>query len=235
MYQKDFTDVVKFAAGDPIVLITLGDLCNGDKYPDQLVSTRRSDQITMAVENLRMWLELPNLEKLRIVMGTSAHGFGEGSAELLIAEQVQKEYKNVDVLVLRHGLADADGVLIDYAHHGPNAGIRHWTSGNQVRYYLRSILDTEIVAGREPPEVVLRAHYHNLCWESVKVQRGNEYYQAHAIVLPAYCGLSDHSQQVTRSTYLISCGLVAMEVMDGRLKEIVPFARSVDLRTREKL
>ena len=143
--------------------------------------------------------------------------------------------KELVVLVLRHGLADADGVLIDYAHHGPNAGIRHWTSGNQVRYYLRSILDTEIVAGREPPEVVLRAHYHNLCWESVKVQRGNEYYQAHAIVLPAYCGLSDHSQQVTRSTYLISCGLVAMEVMDGRLKEIVPFARSVDLRTREKL
>jgi len=237
MYRKDVQDVVELAGDDPIVLLVVGDACNGDKYPDQLVSTRRSDQIEIAVRNLDPWVELQNLDKLRLAKGTGAHDFGEGSAELLVAAQIQAKHEGLDVQVLWHGLGDADGVLIDYAHHGPSAGIRHWTSGNQVRYYLKSIMDTEIWANRRPPDVVLRAHYHNLCWETVKVRRGkgDEYTQAHAIILPAYCGMSDHGQQATQSKYLISCGLVAMEVVDGELMRIVPFARSMDLRTREKL
>ncbi len=235
MYREDIASVVTLAGNDPIMLLTLGDLCNGDKYPEQLVSTRRSDQIEIAMSNLSPWLELKNLTKLRIVKGTGAHGFGEGTAEHLICQQIQARYPNLDVQVISHGLADVDGVLIDYSHHGPGAGIRHWTSGNQVRYYLRSILDTEIIAGRQPPDIVLRAHYHNLCWESIRMRGKNGYYQSHAIILPAYCGLSDHGQQATKSQYLLSCGLVAIDIVDGELAKITPYARSADLRTKEKL
>jgi hypothetical protein len=55
------------------------------------------------------------------------------------------------------------------------------------------------------------------------------------VLTPAYCGLSEFAQQATRSAYLIGCGLVALEVADGRLVDVHAMQRSVDLRREERL
>ena len=232
-HQADLDAIKKLAAGREITLLHLGDVCHGVKYPSQLVSTRKADQIRIAVANFEPWYQLPNLRKMRLIHGTGAHGFGEGTVEILVTDQLKAKYPSKDTKTTRHGLFRIAGILIDAAHHGPSAGIRQWTSGNVARYYLRSIMTTEIVAGREPPRIVLRAHYHSFCWETVRM--GGATYHSDIFILPAYCGLSEHGQQATRSKYIISNGLVAFEIIGGELADIHRFCRSVDLRTEEKL
>lgn len=239
-YIQDVDNVKQLAGDDPIVVIHGGDICQGNKYPQQLVGTRMADQILIAVANFAPIFALPTLSAVRLVQGTGAHGFGEASAEILVAEQLCSMHPNLDIMALRHGLANVDGVSIDYAHHGPSTGIRIWTEGNQLRYYAKSIMLQELARGNEPPRVVLRSHYHKAMWETVRVRRDDvngivTFWTADFLVLPAYCGLSEHGQQVSQSKYLITDGMVALEIVDGELFKIHPFARTQDLRTEEVL
>lgn len=229
MYTQDLNSVTELADGDPIIVSHGGDMCHGNKYPDQLVNTQLASQIIIAVANLQPVLSLPNLEALRIVEGTGAHGFGEGSAEALVCQQVKASHPNLDTLVLRHGKPTVQRVTLDYAHHGPGAGIREWTKGNQARYYLKSIVLSELAAGNAPPMVVLRGHVHEFVWETVRI-RGKEY---HIIIAPPYCGMSEHGQQATRSKYEIHSGLIALDIEDDHVT-IHPFWRYKDMRTREE-
>ncbi len=235
-YKQDVAGALSFAAGDEVILLTLGDLCNGDKYPTELVTTNRGDQITMAVDALVPWLEYPNLYKVRVAYGTAAHGFGEGAAEDLIAGMIRKDHPALNISTTDHSLANINGVQIDYAHHGPSTGYYRWTSGNVARNYLRSLVDTELVHRREPPSLMLRAHHHKLCWETYRTRdAAGMPHEYHLVVLPSYCGLSEHAQQVTRSEYLISTGLIAFPIVDGELGRIQPFVRSLDVRNKEEL
>ena len=240
-YQQDINSVIELAAGDDIVVIHCGDTTHGTKYPNQLVSTRPADQILIAVANFQPWLAIPNLSAFRLTQGTAAHNFGEASAEILVTEQLRAQYPDIDVGTVRHGLADVDGMLIDYAHHGPSTGIRKWTEGNQMHYYTRSLMFAELLRGQIPPRVVFRGHRHEYkrITERVESEEGDDrrltYWEADMIVLPSFCGLSEHGQQATQSNYLIANGVVALEVVDGSLIDAHPFCRSVDLRTREEL
>ncbi len=238
-FTRDVDKVRELAQDTPVVIIHEGDACQGDKYPTELVSTRKSDQIKIAVAMLVYVLNhLAVVKKVRLVLGTGAHGFGEGSAEELICDQLQAQFPQLDIATLAHGLAEIEGVGIDYAHHGPNPGTTHWTSGNAVRSYVRSIVDTELAQGRRPPRIILRAHHHNLCWETYRTRDGKGgYHVCDGIVLPAYCGLGEHGRQATRSRYLISTGVVAIEAEDGDIADhgIHTFSRSMDVRRREQL
>ena len=131
-HLEDLNSVKKLVNGAPIVLGHHGDACHGDKYPQHLVSTRRADQIRIAVANFAPWLALPNVQALRMVQGTSAHGFSEGTAEMLITDQIRMMHPSLDTKTVRHNLLNVGGVRIDCAHHGPGTGIREWTDGNQL-------------------------------------------------------------------------------------------------------
>jgi hypothetical protein len=93
----------------------------------------------------------------------------------------------------------------------------------------------EVMRGRVPPRVVLRAHYHQYQRETVRVPSGDAEAVTDGILTPAYCGLSEFAQQATRSAYLIGCGLVALEIVDGRLVDVHAMTRVVDLRREERL
>lgn len=235
-YEDDKASVVDLAAGDPIIVILNGDICHGDKYPQQLVSTRRADQILIAAANMRPWLELNNVTTARLVQGTASHTFKEATAPIMATELLRAQFPGKDIATLRHGLATIGGVVIDYAHHGPTPGIRQWTHGNQLRYYLKSLMNDEIHRGRRPPRIVLRAHFHSLAWETVRMNTTSwGMVTSDIFVLPSYCGLSEYGQQATRSAYLINHGLIAYEIEGGRLQGIHPLCRTVDLRTEEEL
>jgi len=228
-------EVVALADDDPLTVIHNGDLTWGRKYATELVSTREANQYLIAVANLAPWLELPNLTALRLSHGTGSHGFQEGTDVALISELLRARFPGCDIGVCRHGLADVDGVLIDYAHHGPPPGSRAWLTGNNLRYYIRSLMMDELVRHRAVPRVVLRAHYHTYQRETVRVPSGAGEAVTDGVLTPAYCGLSEFAQQATRSAYLIGCGLVALEIEDGRLVDIHAMQRTVDLRREEKL
>jgi hypothetical protein len=221
------------ADGDPIFVFHVGDLTQGDTYPHQLVSTRMADQILIAAANMREWVQHDNVDALRLVAGTGSHIFREGSSTVLVSEMLQSD--EVDVGVIGHGLADVRGIKIDYAHHGPSIGIRRWTEGNQLRYYLKSLMLEEITHGDLPPRLVFRAHFHELWRETVRLRLGNEWLVADIILLPSYCGMGEYGRQATRSKNVISNGLVAVEIEDGDLVQIHNFERQVDLRTEESL
>lgn len=234
-YEADRAAVLAFAAGDPLVVIHNGDATQGTKYQDHLVSTRVADQVTMAVANFRPWFEM-GVRTMRVVKGTGSHVLGEGSTEILIAQQLAAEFPDADVKALYHGLLCVDGVKIDYAHHGPYPGSRNWLRGNVARYYLRSYMLDEFAAGRTPADVLLRSHYHT--WippESLGVEFRGRVHWSWLVLTPSYCGLGAYGRQATRSTHRQTHGLVALEIVDGRLGNIRPFKRSIDLRTKESL
>lgn len=230
-FEEDLTEVKRLAAGAPLVLIHAGDLTWGNKYPEQLVSTRQADQVTIAVDNMGRALELPNVVALRLVFGTGSHTFLEGSATLLVAGQLRAGHRDLDIRCLAHGLFSIDGITVDCAHHGPSPGIRHWTAGNQLRYYTRSVMMQSVTRGEAPPRILVRAHRHTGCRETVRVEK----LVTEAFLLPSYSGLSEHARKVTQSKHLIGNGLLVLEIEEGQLMKCHTLWRTVDLRTREEL
>jgi len=225
-YEADMASVLALAGRSKIVLVHNGDITWGTRFPSQLVSTRLSDQLLIAMDNLQPWYAMKNLQTVLLLQGTESHEFGEGSAPIAIVAQLSKRYPKVSTMCPRHALLSIDGLLVDTAHHGPGAGGRSWLTGNELRYYTRSIMLDDLVGGRKPPDVVVRAHWHTGIHETVRLNGAT----CEAFVLPAYCGLTHHATQVSRSAYLLSCGMVALEVVDGKVAGVYPFWRTLDLR-----
>src|SRR3990167_9135666 len=119
-FWKLFTDGCKalelFARGDSIVAMHFGDATHGYKYPKTLVTTELADQPAIAISNFEPILTLPNVRSCRLVAGTDAHNFDDANAEKLIINNLKLLYPDVSCGLVVHGLADVDGVEIEYAH-----------------------------------------------------------------------------------------------------------------------
>jgi len=233
-YLEDLDNVKRLADGAPIVTIFNGDMTQGVGHPSHLVSTRIVDQFEIAYQAFRPLMALPNLRTLRIASGTASHIFSGQTSPLLITERLKAQCPAVDIETVFHGLGSVDSFTIDYAHHGPSSGIRFWTRGNQLRYYLKSIMLKDVADGREPPEMVTRGHFHDFWPETVWVL-GKRDWKSDIILLPSYCGMNEYGRQATQSRSSFSIGLVALEIENGKLVNTHPFYRTPDLRTREEL
>lgn len=235
LYRSHIDNVIELAAGDEIVVLVNGDITQGMKYLSLLVSTVPLDQLIIARDCLTPWLAYPNVTVMRLARGTASHVFGEGSSERVVSLWLQDLAPEKDIRSLYHGLADVSGVSVDYAHHGPGPGIRDWTQGNQLRYYLKSLVATEVKRGRDPARLVVRGHYHRFWPETIHEEIGGRFRQFDIVLLPSYCGMGDHGHQATRSQYLQQHGLVCVEIAYGQIVEIHPFVETLDLRTKETL
>jgi len=235
VYMTAKEEVVKLAGKDEIVLLSLGDLSQGDKYLSEQISTRMSDQIQMAVWGFEPWVKLPNVKKVRIAKGTGSHSFGEGSTEILVGSILGEKYNKKNIKVLDHGLANIGGLSVDYAHHGPYPGSRNWLQGNVARYYLRSLMQDEINAGEIPPDLVLRGHYHTYIKELLNIQANGLSYESMLCILPSMCMPGNWTRQATRSVSRITNGVIAFEILDGKIYQAHKFTSTLDIRTREKL
>jgi len=233
-YTEQMGRLLEFAHGDQVTLIHNGDITWGVKYPEQLVSSRIDVQPTIGYYNLLPWLKQTNVQTVRLVHGTPSHEFGMGSSNRTIATMLNMAFPEKNIGAPRHLLASIDGIRFDIAHHGPSGGIRVWTAGNQFRYNLKSIMLDDLINGRTPPRVVARAHYHTYLHETVRVQAAREV-TSEILMIPGYCGFSHYVVQATRSAYTMHAGMVAIEVCDGVLGQIVPFVETLDIRTEEEL
>jgi hypothetical protein len=229
LYTGGIKAALRFANGDDVIVLHDGDLTQGDKHPEQMVSTRKADHIEIAVANLEPWFEYPNVKHMKLAAGTSAHNFGEATAEILASKLLASKHLDRQVTVCYHGLMDYNGVTVDYAHHGPHPGSRIHLTGNTARFYLRDLMLLEICAGRIPPALVLRAHYHQHIDETVTVGK----YKSRIICLPSYCMLGDYAIQRTQSASQITNGMIVFAITDGQVIAVREFVNTIDVRTRE--
>ena len=227
------SETIKLAGKDDIVLLHDGDPTHGNAKFLETMTTRMSDQILIAVSNLEPLLKHKNVKVARFAAGTGLHEMGEGSAALLIAENIRSKYPKLNTEVVYHGLLDIDGFLIDYAHHGPFVGSRIWLAGNELRYYLRSLMMSEIMEGKTPPHLILRGHYHVYRKEYLEISANGELYESWAFVLPGFTFKDDYTRRATRSEFKQTIGMMTFEIINGRLYHAHKFTKTIDIRTKE--
>lgn len=230
-YTAQIQQLRDIADSSPIVAFHLGDECNGNKYPQMLVSDRISDQITIADYNARPMLELPGMTAYRQVIGTQAHNFGQGSSAHLLVQILQARYPKLDIKPEYHGLVDVGGTTHDIAHHGPYPGSRDWLKGNVARFYLRDLMIREIKHGRRPPDMVHRGHYHTPVHEVLE----DTGFTSELYVYPSFSMFTDHSMQATMSQNEITHGFNVFEIEDGKITARHMLHATLDVRTVEKL
>lgn len=217
----------QLAGKDKIHYIEDGDATQGIKHPAELVSDRLADQITIAVANAKPIFGLKNLKTARFAVGTGAHNFGQGSADILVVNQLKALYPKLDIDLCYHGLAHYGDFTVDFSHHGPYTGSREWLKGNVARYYLQSLMIAAIKHGQKPPDLVVRGHYHVPVIETVRLNG----FTSTIVVSPSMCMVDDFAHQAAKSPDSVSCGMFVYEVVNGKLLDIHQFTRTYDTRT----
>jgi hypothetical protein len=232
-YTQDINKIKSIIGDDPLYIIFNGDMTAGNKYHQLLVSDRMADQFVIAKYNCKPWYAL-SPRAVRIVTGTGAHVFNEGTSEIVLRALLQAEYPNVSTKVMDHGLLNIAGIENDISHHGPVAGSREWLKGNEARYYLKSAMQQEINAGKTPPRIYWRGHYHEDVEETVIVKANGNRYKSTIIVTPSFAFIDNHSRQAVKSPARITHGIFAVEIADGELLRTIPITKTLDIRTKER-
>lgn len=237
--EEDRLAVAELAKGDEIVLFDLGDLGhgagNGYSNNKELISTRVADEIEIAAMLYEPWLRMKNITTLRLFKGTAFHEGGQGSLAMAVASVLSGRFPRVNTQAQYHALDTIHGVTFDLAHHGPPPGLRAWLRGNVLELYTRSLMMDEILAGRRPPDVVLRGHYHQWATRVVVVSTPAADFETRAAIVPSYCLVDDYARKIGRSPSSVTIGMVAYEIVDGRLVAQHAFRRTIDFRTQEVL
>jgi hypothetical protein len=235
LYTDAIEAVRKFANGDPIVVIHFGDATHGDRYPHTLVSTEIADQPVIAVYNLRPILSLPNVRSFRLTAGTEAHNFDDANAEKMIIDNVKLLYPSIDCELVIHGLGNIDGLEIEYAHQGAYTGSRHHLRGNVAHQFLRDKMTMELMAGRTPPKIYGYGHYHEWIRVSETISVGDKDYTSNLIVIPSFNFPNLWTTAATRAQARFTHGVIALEIVDGKLTDVKRFTKTIDRRTKEIL
>ena len=236
-YNKQWIgDALNWAGKNEVILIQNGDGAQGLKHKQQLMSNRLSDQVEIGTDNLLEWKrqdKRKRIKKVRVLASTPSHAFEESSADILIAESVRN--KSIwDVRTYYHGLISVGGVVFDIAHKGPGQSSRFWLEGNTARYYTKDIMLKNLAAGRKPPDVIIRSHFHTWVNTIVEVTVGNVDHFSRLIVTPAMSLLGEYAKNVTRNIPDFMFGMVVFKIENGQV-QVRKFSHVVDTRIEEEL
>ena len=84
-----------------------------------------------------------------------------------------------------------------------------------------------------------RGHYHTDVNETVTIRRKGQTYRTEAMILPSFSFMDTYARKVTQSRESVTVGLVAFEVLDGKITMIYDqephFMRTFDLRKEVSL
>jgi hypothetical protein len=222
-----------FAAGDEILFIHDGDLTQGNRH-GSVISPSETVQEIIALKNMSRVLDtLPTCRTTRILKGTGAHVFQNGDSETMVGKLLGLQYPDRDIRTLYHNLVTFNGVPCDISHHGPPPGRRTWLEGNEARYYLRSLMLAELVEGRLPARLVVRAHYHTYIKETISMLVSGSEVQSTIVACPSLCLMDDYARKLVKSPHRISLGGLFFETIDGRLTDVQVAVKTTDVRTKE--
>jgi len=94
----------------------------------------------------------------------------------------------------------------------------------------------DIMRGRVPPHLVLRGHYHSVVQVFNRINgKDDSVYRSWLWVLPSLCGINNYAIEKTGSEYEITNGIIAFEIVDGKLKDSYEFTKTIDTRDRETI
>ena len=228
-------NVIAISGRDPVYAYHDGDITHGNHYPDkELVSTRMSDHIEIAITNMAEILKMPRLKSLILIAGTGVHEFGQGSSTYVVERALQPLFPEKQVKAIGHAKVNGHGVIFDFAHHGPHPGKRNWTRGNELRLYIRSLMMDDIQSGNIPPDMIARAHFHQYARETVDIRAGGSTYTTRGVVLPSLSFLDDYARKAARSPGKVTVGGILVHVYDGKIHHIYDqepdFMETFDLR-----
>jgi hypothetical protein len=155
----------------------------------------------------------------------------------VLTHALKKEFPEKRIEMTQHWELEIDGYRIDVAHHGPMPGSREWTKGNVLRLYTQSLMRKLQSNGKAVPNLLLRAHYHEPINEIVTLNLDEEILRTEAWITPPYCVIGAHGMKVTQSISQMHVGLLAFEIIDGKLIEThyKPFWHTFDLRVEERI
>ena len=232
MYTSQIKAIGEYARGDDVIVVLNGDLTAGNKHAQMLVSDRIADQIIIGEYNAYPWYDIKP-RAVRLIKGTGAHNFNFGTSEVLISKLLTATYPETSTKVSDHSLLTMAGMDVDISHHGPPPGSREWLKGNEARYYLRSLMMQEIVAGKKPPRLVVRGHYHEDIEEMLIVKANGNRFKSTLIITPSFTFIDEYARKVARSPSRITHGMIMIEIVDGEILRSVPMTKTLDIRTHE--
>ena len=241
-YEQDYKAVLDWIDGDPFYLLHLGDTCQGNAMPRQyLMTPRMIDQVIIAEEILTPIAMQKNCLGGRFVKGTTWHTYSHGSAEMTVARLLQQKTRK-PFKVWYHIDMELGGVKYDIAHHGPTNSTREWLAGNLLRYYTRDIVARHLKNGIEPPDVVLRGHYHDRKIELWIEHLHERTIETWAAICPAYAlFMDDYTLKATKSKPFMTAGMLVTEQIDGKVMGVRDtigdhqLVHTVDIRMKEQL
>lgn len=234
-FEQDVKELGKFVGRDDLVMFFDGDLTQGWKHKSDLVSLVPGHEILIALQALEPILTLPAIRKFYFAKGTDAHEGLAGSAPIIIQQGVKRGLIDVQA----HYAVHIGELMIDIAHHGPAPGRRAWLRGNELRWYTRSLMMDNIMAGQQVPDILVRAHKHTYALAVTDmITKSLETYMTLAMLLPPYSLLTSFGRQVTQSPDQVKVGMVAVEVWpkSGRVNyRPIEFLHELDTRQHRKL
>ncbi len=234
-YTKHIDDLKHLAGKDEIVVLVGGDITHGKHFPDkERVSVRQYDDFAIAADALGELAQLKNVKRMRLVKGTGSHVYGHGTAELVVARILEAEY-GINAKVAHHYLLTIRGVHFDIAHHGPGPGVRKWLRGNVLRLYVRSIVMSAIMEQEQVPDILLRWHFHRYVPDTHEFRSNGKTYITRSRICPSYSYIDDHARKVAKSPTKLTVGMLAFEIVNGKVKDDHEFLSTIDLRRKEVL
>lgn len=212
-----------------LTLVHLGDMCQGDRHPGELISDNIAHQPELAIWTLEPLLALPNLKRVELIAGTGAHTEGQAALELITMNRIKQERPDIQVDLAYHKVFYTGGgctPFLDASHHGPTPGIYIHTAGNVARNHLRNLMLQEILSRNAPAKYYLRGHFHQYQREFAEV---GEYY-SQMILLPSLTGANEYAQKAGKSPAYIGAGGV---IIQG--DNVTKVIQTLDIRQRSIL
>jgi hypothetical protein len=235
LYKRTIGDIADYADGCEIVVIHAGDPTQGDKHSGgNIPGITFEQQKQISFWNLKPLIELGNVKTARLLTGTPAH-VEPGRADADVAALLATKFPEKDIKVVHHTRIHVGDEVIDGAHTGPHGGSRDWLKGNVATLHLRDRVYRDRRMNKTPATVYLRAHRHvyvhvtlnDIWWHTPSVH--------HLVVVPSFCGFTSYARSVTQSEPELVNGMVTFEIVNGKLREILPFVDYTDLRLEETL
>ena len=234
-HEKDREEIGKLAGKDPIVYIGMGDEHQGGIFKDDLSEGSMSSQIQISYYNMQPWLNMPQVKAVYFTRGTPVHLWGAGDSETMLTHMLKLEHPKKHITMSQHWELDISGCIVDIAHHGPNAGGREWTRGNGLRNYTFSLMQKLHNNRERIPNLLLRAHFHQPISEVVTLNTDKERYRTEAWITPPQCFIGAHGQKATGSISSMHIGMLAFEIINGKIYDTHEYLHTVSLRTKESV
>ena len=157
----EFWERVKDIDRAALVVVIVGDVVEGNHHGStQVITTNETTQERMAIDLLEPVAALA--DHLFIIRGTEAHAGPSAHWEETIAKDLGAEPQRKDVYSWWHLPLQAHSTLFDIAHHPQTMSRRPWTRDQAASRQAAITWAQYCEAGLRPPDVVVRAHGHQL-------------------------------------------------------------------------